>query len=459
MSIANIFKSKETTKDTQPLVNEQTERTGFTLGVHQKFSLVNSTDIVVTGRLKGKVKLGDAVYVSNIGDDDDSVLLTTVRGIETGPNIQVTGATDGVVALRLENASKQNIKCGTVVFTRNISTGEVHNSYFSALGDVYVAGKGLDLTTQELDSLSITDCYEIWRLFLWFISKNKTTDEVEIQKNRSKIDAVAEAMCKKILSAELLYCIFSKATGEPYLHSRTSARQDGQYECTPPEIIIFTKAYKNIAMAQFPQDRFEVRQIENGEDKKGIENFFGMAFYLNGACGVSIISEQIGINANMLVKKPDYSQTPDIQIPITNPDLVRWMLLMAQIGTPDTDEKKIRYQLYCKFMDREIVKAKLLIPMKHSGNIPEGDSEGKTVLKEGIEISLPIIDGKNGRHAVRMYTDWKRLHEGMGEDWNGLVQSIEGIINEYDCAINIPTPEHDGGCYISKELFDSLLKN
>ena len=66
------------------------------------------------------------------------------------------------------------------------------------------------------------------------------------------------------------------------------------------------------------------------------------------------------------------------------------------------------------------------------------------------------VGRKNGRQAIRMYTDWKRLFAGMGEGW-GLLQTIDGMIDVFDCAINV-TEYVKAGCYISKDMFESIKK-
>ena len=459
MGLINEFKNNEPKEELKQPVTETLKQEagnqGFVLGVQNKYKLMNSDDLVVVGKINGTVHVGDAVYVSNIGDDNGSVFLTSIKGIDIGPNYKVNEATNCRVGLYLENARKQNIKCGTVIFTRNISTEAVHGAYISALGDVYVAGKDLNLSDKELDTLSITDCSEIWRLFSWFNSQNKNIDEDSHKAIRKKIDNIAKAMCTKILKAESIYCVYSKITGEPHLFSRTLAQQDGTYMCTPPDIMILTKAYKNILAPQYPQDKFEIKEIVNGVDKKEIENFLGSAFYLNGASGISVISEQTSISAEMLVPKPDFSNVNEISIPVMNPDLERWLLLIAQLGLPDTGDEELIYKLYFNFMQRELIKAKFLVPMKHNGEIPPADENGKTVLKEGMSITFSTIDGKYGRPAIQMYTDWKRLRAAMGEGWKGFIQTIDGMIDIYDCAINLK--EYDkSGCYISKEMYESM---
>ena len=54
-----------------------------------------------------------------------------------------------------------------------------------------------------------------------------------------------------------------------------------------------------------------------------------------------------------------------------------------------------------------------------------------------------------------MYTDWKRLQDAMGDGWKGMVQPIEGIIDQFDCAINL-TEHEKAGCYVDKEMFREM---
>lgn len=425
----------------------------FVLGIQDIFALQNCDDVIVVGRLKGKVTVGDAVYISDMGDDDAQIFLTTILGIETGPGISAKEASDCHVGLKIEKGKLHHLKRGMVLHTRDQSIAEVHNAYINALGDAYVTQQNLELSNEDIAALSITDCAEIWRLFSWLHSQKEESEEQQ-QDNHKKIDKLAAALCQKILSANEIFYVYNKATGEPHLFSRTIKRDEG-YECTPPDIRIFTKAYAEMMKSSFPEEKFEIRKIENGADKKGIYNFLGSVFYLNGACGVEVISEQTAIQANMLVPEPDYSNIRPQDIPVTNPDLVRWMLLIGQLGKPSNDDAEIVYKLYYRFMSIEAVKAKFLIPMQNNGDIPQPDEEGNTVLKKDTTLRFPTMDGKYGRAAVKMFTDWKRLRMCFDESWGGLVQPIEGMIGIYDCAINA-TQFSQAGSYIEQEMFEDM---
>ena len=458
MGIFDKLIKKNTAPNPEPKAEPQatpqtSQEESFVYGVEDVFHLKDTEDLVVVGIARGTVKPGMAVYVSNIGDDENSTLLTTVQGLEIqGKPVEI--ATNCPVALRLQMGSKSNIKIGSVVCTRDMSVNEVHQAYINAIGNAYVAMRKLELSEKEIEAMSIADMVEAWRLFSWKQSQMVNTDnEAEKEASRSKIEKLAEALIAKILDAEEIYVVHNKRTGEPHMFSRTIDRKDGTYMCTPPDILVIPKAYAHVYTPTYSQGDYELKKIENGEDKKGIYNFFGSTFYLNGACGIDIIGPQTAIDASKLVPPPDYSNTPHINIPVTNPDLVRWMLLMGQMGAPDSPDEETVLKLYHNFFLRELNKATLLIPMKKEGEIPTSDENGKTVLKEDVNIQFPTMKGKHDRNAIRMFTDWKRLRMEYDDSWSGMLQPVSGMIDVFDCAINA-TQYPEAGCYIDKKMYE-----
>lgn len=431
---------------------------GMCMGILDTFSLQNHDDLVVVGKVKGTVHAGQAICVTNCGEEDEETVATIIVGIETGPGVVADKATDCHVGLRIQNGKQLNLKKGTVLYTPECSEDEIRNAYTSALGDTFVAKQELEISEKDMDSLSLADCAEIWRLFIWFQTQVvKQRDEEKLKVHRERLKQLAIAMGKKLLVADSIYCVYSKATGEPYMFSQTVRQENGNYMCTPPHILVVTKKYEKQVMQTLPADKFEMRCIENGEDKQGIYNFLGSTFYLNGACEVAIQAHQSTVAAEMIVQKPDYSQKKPINVPVTNPNLVRWMLLIGQMGKPEGEDQDLIYRLYYRFMSMEMTKANFLIPMKHDGEMPKTDEDGKTVLKEGMSMQFPTMDGKYGRPAVRMFTDWKRLRMAFNEEWSGMIQPISGMIGVFDCAINA-TEYPQAGCYVGQEMFEDMQK-
>ena len=72
-----------------------------------------------------------------------------------------------------------------------------------------------------------------------------------------KIAKLAEAIVTKMLSVSQIYCVYSKITGEPAMFSETVDQKDGTYMCTPPDIWILTRPYKDVIGATFPAEKYE----------------------------------------------------------------------------------------------------------------------------------------------------------------------------------------------------------
>lgn len=56
--------------------------TNFVLGVRDTLNFKKSNDLIVVGPLKGTVRVGDAVYISNLGSDTEPISLSTIVSIE-----------------------------------------------------------------------------------------------------------------------------------------------------------------------------------------------------------------------------------------------------------------------------------------------------------------------------------------------------------------------------------------
>ena len=409
---------------------------------------VEGTDnLVVTGTVKGNVEPNMVVSLLNFGDDDREVKMSTVQGVNKEGE-SVSSATDCAVSLIIEDGAVKNIKVGTAIFTRDIGENVVHDAYVSALGDAYVKDRVLDLSDDEIENLSITDCAEIWRLNTWYTSHAGKDEDEDIKEDRKKrLDKLVHALCDKIVNADEIYYVHDKRTGEAHLFSQTVDKGDGSYMCTPPGMLLVSKAYRRHYRKLYNSDKMELAVVRNGDDKKGIYNFLVGNFYINGACGASVNAVQISISAGLLADKPNYDGVPVANIPVTNPDLVRWMLLIGQMDTPkDDDESALVFKLYYRFMGIEMTKAKFIIPMKN-----EADQSGDN------EMGIATMKGKNDRDAVIMYTDWRRLRSEYGKEWNGMVHTMKGFIDKFDCAVN-PTRFPAAGAYITKDMYEKITE-
>lgn len=417
----------------------------FVMGILSVSPVDGTDNTLVTGNVKGNMTAGMTVSFLNFGDDNREAGSITVQGISRDDET-VAGATDCAVSMILEDGAVKSVRVGTVLYTKDMGENAVHDAYVSALGDSYVKDRVLDLSDDEIEKLSITDCSEIWRLNSWYISHAGKDEEEEVREDRSKrLDKLIRALCDKIVNADEIYYVHDKRTGEAHLFSQNVEAKDGAYICTPPGILLVSKAYRRHYRKLYNNDKTELAIVRNGDDKKGIYNFLAGNFYINGACGAAVNAVQVSIAAGMLADAPDHSGIPIENIPVTNPDLVRWMLLIGQMDAPNKDDEDaaLAFKLYYRFMGNEMLKAKFIIPMKH-------DNYGSE-LGSGIAT----MKGKGEKDAIIMYTDWRRLRSEYGKEWDGMVHSIRGLIDKFDCAVN-PTRFPAAGSYITKEMYDNM---
>ena len=381
-------------------------------------------ELLVLCKVEGTVCVGDELCIINCGEDEVDFPVISVLGIESSPGESVQGASDGIVILRIEYGLDLSVRPGTVLTSQECTADDmprVRKVYTQTLGDVYVAKRGLEIPHGELAELSLADCAEIWRLFMWFQSNVAKKDgETSLRENRDKLENLGKAMSEKLLGADSVYCVYNRITDEPHMISRTMRKDDSGYFCSPPHILLLADGYQaQAAISAFSEEKYEIKLIENGEDGKGIESFLRDAFWLNGACAAAVSTGQTLISAEKLVPKPSFEGVPAQNIPLTNSDLMRWMLLMAQMGKPETEDAKVIYSLYYRFFSKELQTAKLLAAMNGEFGVPK---DGYVVAQKGATINLAVMQGKKDRPALRMYTDWKRLRAAHGTDYLNIIQ-------------------------------------
>lgn len=446
---------KEETPIEAPKAEEVQEPLCF--GIETVFDMRNGGNVVVTGKVNGLAKPGMEVFITSFGDDESVTFLSKILDIEIGGK-RASEARDCVAGLMLENVADKDIKTGCVLCAGKVPADKLHEAYVGAIGNGYVLRKKFILSDEDFNKMSITDCAESWRMFSWFQSKN--ADKLTPEQKKTEMDKVQRMgmkLCEKILAADELYVPYNKRTDEPHMFSKTMQRPDGAYVSTPPEVMLITKAYVDSYKTRYPEDIFEIRKIEKGEDGEGIKRFLQEIFYLNGARAVAILSQDVAIASNMLVEKPNWQEVPGVNSSVTNPDLLRWILLLGQMGNLKKSEEEIIYKMYYRFLAAEIQKATLVAPVKFKGKKLKPNGLGVAVQAKNTGIDFPMLDGKDERGAIMMFTDGKRLRKQFGKEWECYSQTADGMIKALDLAINVD--EHtSAGAYISKDAYEEMKK-
>ena len=464
MGIFDFLKKTEATKTTEITEsNKEAEEAkgNACLGVLDLFPMKKTNQLLIVGSLEGSLNVGDRLQFCNPDQGMEILGSVEVKKLSS-QNKDADSLTDEVLAHLVVDRipSLDKLKKGSVLFSSGVEEEQKLSSYSDALYRAFVAIQEGQLTNEDYLASSLDDSVEILRLFLWKCRQNQETESEEsYQANTRKLERLAEIVKDKLLAADSVYAVYSEKTGEPYLFSTTYDRGEEGYLCTDPMIMLLTPSwYRQFKETIDSRPNSVVKLIENTEDKKGIENFLGTAFYLNGALGAIFNSKEVSISASALVQKPDFSDLPEIQVPVMNPDLVRWMLLMGQLDYPIKEEQELLYKLYYKFFSEALPKAKFLIPLDAASEFKGDSQEGNSfVLEKDSSFNIPVKEGKDGRNSVPVFTDWKRLRMVFDEKWNGMIEEAGGMIEVFDYAIN-PTEYYEAGAYVSLTAFKEMQK-
>ena len=462
MGIFDFLKKTETTKTTETTEsNKEAEEAkgNACVGVLDLFPMKETNQLLIVGSLEGTLKVGDQLQFCNPDQGMKALGIVEVKKLSS-QNKDADSLTDEVLAHLVVDRppSLDKLKKGSVLFSSGVEEEQKLSSYSDALYRAFVAIQEGQLTNEDYLAASLDDSVEILRLFLWKCRQNQDNESEEsYQSNTRKLERLAEIVKDKLLVADSVYAVYSEKTGEPYLFSTTYDRGEEGYLCTDPMIMLLTPSwYRQFKETIDSRPNSVVKLIENTEDKKGIENFLGTAFYLNGALGAIFNSKEVSISASALVQKPDYSNLPEIQVPVMNPDLVRWMLLMGQLDSPTTEDEEVIYKLYYKFFSEAMPKAKFLIPLDATSEFKDDSQEVSSfVLEKDSSFNIPVKEGKDGRNSVPVFTDWKRLRMVFDEKWNGMIEEAGGMIEGFDYAIN-PTEYYEAGAYVSQTAFKEM---
>ena len=464
MGIFDFLKKTEATKTTEITEsNKEAEEAkgNACLGVLGFFPMEEKGELLIAANLEGSLKVGDCLLFCNPDQGMDALGSVVVKKLSCHKEDVEALNDEELIYLEVDKVpSLDKLKKGSVLYSQGVEEEKRSSTYGYALYRAFVTIQEGKVGDEDYQALSLEDSIEILQAFLWDCRQNQETESEEsYQANTRKLERLAEIVKDKLLVADSVYAVYSEKTGEPYLFSTTYDRGEEGYLCTDPMIMLFTpRCYHRFKETIDSRPKSVVKLIENTEDKKGIENFLGTAFYLNGALGAFFNSKEVSIAASVLVPKPDFSDLPEIQVPVMNPDVVRWMLLMGQLDSPTTEDEEVIYKLYYKFFSEAMPKAKFLIPLDATSEFKDDSQEVSSfVLEKDSSFNIPVKEGKDGRNSVPVFTDWKRLRMVFDEKWNGMIEEAGGMIEVFDYAIN-PTEYYEAGAYVSLTAFRDMQK-
>ena len=417
------------------LFGKKKENTTVVFGVEERLPNPNNLeDLVVIGLVRGTIHVGDEVIITNLGSDNDKPAKAVISALEDANKGQVKKASGDNVVVTIKDGKKHNVYKGTVLHSEGVSEDKLRASYLYAIINAFLFWQNGILMDEDRRRFSIADLIEIWRQSIHFCDTQASDENYAYY--FEKIIILMEQVRATLLTLDEIYAVYSVKTGEPALFISSTRNKDGSLEPAETMVRLIPTAYKE--KITYP-DEFELRCIENGLNKDGILNFLNEVIFLNGAEGIEFISDKTSINAKALIKSPDLEGMREVDKPIMNPDVVRCLLMLGQIGDTTTLGKRDRdflSKLYLNRLTEALKTARFIVPIKVEGELPKPNEKGETSFAEDVKYEVAMKELKDNKKAVPIFTDWKRFNEEYGDGWRGLLQPLGGPLIPHPVLIN-----------------------
>ena len=428
----------------------------FTLGVVNFFKGEdNPSDLMIVGFVKGTIKVGDEIVVTKMSCVTETPVKTTILSLEV-PEGEVQEATDTMVMARVQDGAKLDIYKGTVLHSENAPVEQLYNAYIAALGIAFVNEQEGKLTKEDCERLAASDISEIWQLYYKVHAEEAKRMEAKQVLLKYKRREFYKLIREKLFLLDDVYVVYSVETDEPYLFSHASKDEKGSLFVTMPMAQLIPSSYIHNLKEMFGKDEnLDFKRIDNGPDKEGIRNFIRDLFIYDGIRGILYCGEKTTILAEQLVDLPRYKGMDEIEIPVTNPNLIQWLYLARQLGKLNTKDKKTLSQIYLYEYYKALKTAKLLAPMRLHGYDQLLEENPQTDEEPNIPFDLAMQPGQTKELTLRVYTDWKRLRKHYGEDCKALIVTIDEQLAFHDVVIN-PGDHPMAASTITEEWFNEV---
>ena len=414
----------------------------------------NATDLIIEGFVEGTLKVGDEMIVTKMSCLSETPVKTVITSIYVNEE-EVQEASEKVVKVKVKDGNKLGIYKGTVLHSENVTDIQVHRSYLFALEVAFVRKQDGKLTEEDREKLAASDISEIWSLY-WkaHFDEFEKVKEIELKVDQRRRDFF-KLIREKLFLLDDIYVIYSVKTNEPYLFANASLDGNKGMTVSKSWVYLIPSSYMHYRKDFYKKnERVDFKRIENGPEKEGIRNFLRDLFIYDGVEKIQYFTEDTFIFANELMDLPSYEGVDEAEIPVTNPDLVRWLHLTRQSsGIDDKEQKHIGKAYFCIFA-KSTKTAKFIAPMRLHGYDQLLEDNPQTDTEPNIPFNLAIQQGKTKEKAVQVYTDWKRLRKHFGEEYKGLVVTLDELVKAYDVVIN--PGEYPMAELMTEEFFNAV---
>lgn len=273
-----------------------------------------------------------------------------------------------------------------------------------------------EVSQEELDGLEIQEL-----IFLVHAAKRFKAEEAypDVYLDE-RMKAFLGVLYEKIKNAPTLYVAYDQATGYPYVDEEDRVWMFSQ------------QAFAENAEDYFRQQllMLEMQPI-GGEDV--LKTFAQL--HILGLSKVLVDNGQyhIEIERDQILPPPDWTGTPEIHIPVSNPSLQRSMIRFFQTLHGPTGDSEARGQqlnaLEAEMLD-EILRARFLVPMQVKESDPApADEQGMRTLKQGAILQFGVLSAKGGSTWLPAFTDWLEFEKVYDKTvWSSNVASYDDLL-------------------------------
>lgn len=247
----------------------------------------------------------------------------------------------------------------------------------------------------------------------------KSKEAVPAKQLDERISLLFNVLHEKVKDAEALYIAYEKKTNYPYIDAED-------------RIWMFsTEEYASHAADYFLQQQLMLEMKRVG--KEDLMKMFG-ELHMLGLRKILVDNGQYHtmLDRDELLPPPDFGNTPEINIPVTNPDLQHAIIRFFQfIGIKRSGEgARLLAKEYEAKMLYEVIRAKYLVPMQLDEKVPSApDEQGRKTIKEGARIQFAVLGGEGDSKWLPVFTDWKEFEKAYDKKvWSSNIATYDDIL-------------------------------
>lgn len=231
--------------------------------------------------------------------------------------------------------------------------------------------------------------------------------------------ALFRILKERITEAESLYIAYDKHTSYPYIDRDDRIWLFSTKEFAARAEDYFLQQLLMLEMKLIPRE--DISRTIAGLHILGIRNIL----IDNGQYTVELDRDEI-------VPPPDWTAAPQINIPVSNPQLQHAMLRFFQenYSRQQYEGKQRQLQMAEARMLDALVEAKFLVPMQLKEEAPAlPDDQGVKTLKQGTVIQFAVLGAEGEESWLPVFTDWPEFEKAYDKTvWGGNVAGFEDIL-------------------------------